>query len=405
MAVASGVAKKLRFKEEASWGVIAPDNDTTYTRKSLRRVQSTLDMTKDVYQSNEIRSDYQVYDARHGVRKVAGNVNGEFSLGTYADLLAAALRYDWQAGSTFTSASGSEITTTANTVVRAGGSWITDGFKVGDVVRMSGSSVTANNAKNLKILSLTATVITVQTDALTLNATPETAVTVAVKGKKLWVPSTGHLDRSFTFEHFYSDIDESEQFIGCKVNTTQIGLPATGMMTYQAGIMGKDMLTTSGVAAPYFTSVAADTTTGILAAVNGSMRVAGTDVAVITGLQLNIDGGYTSEPVVGSNTVPSLVPGRVKVSGQFTAQFDSPTFRNAFINETEISLYSFIEAAGTDPKDFLGIGLERIKLGGAQRDDGEKAIVGTYPFTALLSTGGAGTAFNGSTIVLQDSTL
>ncbi|PWC95460.1 phage tail tube protein [Azospirillum sp. TSO5] len=405
MAIASGVAKKLRFKEEASWGVIAPDSDTTYTRKSLRRVQSTLDLTKDVYQSNEIRSDYQVYDARHGVRKVAGNINGEFSLGTYADLLAAALRYSWQNGATFTSSTGSEITTTANTIVRASGSWIADGFKVGDVGRLAGHPTSANNGVNLRILSLTATTITVPAGSLTVNATPATGVTFAVKGKKLWVPSTGHLDRSFTFEHYYSDIGESEQFTGCKVNTAQIALPATGMMTAQFGIMGKDMLTTSGASAPYFTSVAADTTTGVLAAVNGVLRIAGTDVAVVTGLQLNIDGGYTSEPVVGSNTVPSLVPGRVKVSGQFTAQFDSPTFRNAFINESEVGLYSFIEAAGTDPKDFLGIGLERIKLGGAQRDDGEKAIVGTYPFTALLSTGGTGTAFNGSTIVLQDSTL
>jgi hypothetical protein len=403
MSVASGVAKKLRYREEASWGVIAPDNDTAYIRKSLRRTQSTLDLTKDTYQSNEIRQDYQVADFRHGVHKVAGNINGEFSLGTYADLLAACLRYDWQAGATFTSGVGTEVTTTANTIVRASGSWITSGFKVGDVVRMAGSSTTANNGKNLRILSLTATTITVPSASLTLNATPEAAVTVAVRGKKLWVPSTGHLDRSFTFEHYYSDIDETEVFTGCKVNTTQIGLPATGMMTYQAGIMGKDMVPYSGASAPYFTSVAPDTTTGILAAVNGSLRIAGTDIAVITGLQLNIDGGYTSEPVVGSNTVPSLVPGRVKVSGQFTAQFDTPVLRSAFVDETEISLYSFIEAAGADPKDFLGIGLERIKLGGAQADDGEKAIVRTYPFTALLSSGGA--SYNNSTITIQDSTL
>ncbi len=405
MAVASGIAKKLRYKEEAVWGTAAPDSDTTYTRKSLRRIQSTLDLAKDTYQSNEIRGDYQVADFRHGVRKVAGNINGEFSLGTYADLLGALLRYDWQAGATFTSGAGTEITTTTNTVVRASGSWITGGFKVGDVLRMTGHPTSANNNVNLRILSMTATTLTVPAASLTLNATPATAVTVAVKGRKLWVPSTGHLDRSFTFEHFHADIDESETFLGCKVNSTQIGLPATGMMTYQAGIMGKDMVPYSGASAPYFTSVAADTATGILAAVNGTLRVAGTDVAVITGLQINIDGGFTSEPVVGSNTVPSLVPGRVKVSGQFTAQFDSPTLRDAFVNETEIALYAFIEAAGTAPKDFLGIGLERIKLGGAQADDGEKAIVRTYPFTALLSAGGSGTAYNGSTLVLQDSTL
>src|SRR5580765_3937896 len=61
----------------------------------LRRVASTLAFTKDTYQSNEIRSDYQISDFRHGVRRVAGNISGELSPLTYADWFAASLRADW----------------------------------------------------------------------------------------------------------------------------------------------------------------------------------------------------------------------------------------------------------------------------------------------------------------------
>jgi hypothetical protein len=61
----------------------------------LRRVASTLAFTKDTYQSNEIRSDYQIADFRHGVRRVAGNISGELSPLTYKDLFEASFRANW----------------------------------------------------------------------------------------------------------------------------------------------------------------------------------------------------------------------------------------------------------------------------------------------------------------------
>jgi hypothetical protein len=40
----------------------------------VRRVSSTLKLAKDTYQSNEIRSDRQIYDFRHGVKRVTGGI-------------------------------------------------------------------------------------------------------------------------------------------------------------------------------------------------------------------------------------------------------------------------------------------------------------------------------------------
>lgn len=405
MTIAQGIAKRLAYKVEDTWGVVTtPTTGGQY----LRRVTSDINLTKDAYQSNELRTDYQVADYRHGVRRVGGNINGEFSLGTYKDFLAAAFRKAWVTGSTFTSGTGTEITTTTTTIVRAGGSWITDGFKVGDVVRMTGHSTTANNSKNFRVASLSATVMTIAgTAPLTADAVPDATCTVAVTGSKLWVPTTGHTDQSFSIEHNYTDLDESEVFSGCKVNTIGLSLPPTGMMTVQLGMTGKDMTALTGASAPYFTSAAAETTSGILAAVNGTLRIGGTDVAVVTGLSLNIESNYTSEPVVGSNTVPGIIPGRVRASGQFTAFYESGTLRDDFINETEIQLVANIEAAGTDPKDVLVINLPRIKFGGATKDDGEKGLVQTIPFTCLLRTDGADTtaAHLKTTISLQDTSF
>ena len=79
MTIAAGVAKSLRYKVEATWG-LAPG---TSAGQLLRRVTSDLNLTKETYQSAEIRSDYQVADFRHGVRSVAGTINGELSPGTW----------------------------------------------------------------------------------------------------------------------------------------------------------------------------------------------------------------------------------------------------------------------------------------------------------------------------------
>jgi len=89
----------------------------------LRRVASTLAFTKDTYQSNEIRSDRQVADFRHGVRRVAGNVSGELSPLTYSDFFRASLRSSWVAAVT---ASNTDFTTmvadrTTSTLTFSGG--------------------------------------------------------------------------------------------------------------------------------------------------------------------------------------------------------------------------------------------------------------------------------------------
>ena len=73
MPQASGVFKQLTYKVESVYGTVP----VAASAQSLRRVTSDLDLRKDTYQSNEIRTDYQVADFRHGVRRVGGSLKGE----------------------------------------------------------------------------------------------------------------------------------------------------------------------------------------------------------------------------------------------------------------------------------------------------------------------------------------
>ena len=401
MATASGIFKQVKYKVESAYGTIPAASAS----QAIRRVSSSLDMTKDTFQSGEIRPDFQMADYRHGVRKVAGTLSGELSAKTYSDFMAAALKKAFTATAVITGASITIAGTAgAWTITRAAGSYLTDGVKIGDVIRLTAGSFNAANLnKNILITGLTATVAT----GLVLNASvlvaegPIASASVTVVGKKSLVPQTGHTDLSFSIEHWYQDVPASEVFSGCKVSKVSIGLPATGMATCAIDFMGKDVTPS---ASEYFTSPTALTTTGVMASVNGVVRVGGNTVANVTGLSIDIASAQSGEPSVGSNTVAFQAAGRVIVTGQITMTFDSTTMRDAFYNETEISLYAVFTADNTASSDFVGFSIPRLKVGGASRDDGEKTIIVTLPFQALLNTaGGAALATDLTTISIQDS--
>jgi hypothetical protein len=401
MPIASGVAKQVRYKVETTFGT-APGVSGA---QLLRRVESSLDLSKDVYQSNEIRDDLQIADYRHGVRRVGGSIKGELSPKTYADFIAAALRRDFAAVTALTALSltiaGSGPT---YTITRASGDFLAGGIKIGDVIRLSVGTLNALNInKNLLIVNLTATVATV----ITLNGSalfaegPIASCTLTVAGKKTFTPTSGHTNKSFAIEHWFSDIAQSELHLGCKIPSLDISLPPTGMATIDVGVMGQDVTNNTSA---YYTSPTAATSTGIVAAVNGALVVNGTRVAICTGLSLKVDGGYSSEPVIGSNVVPDIFPGRVNVSGQFTAYFENATLRDLFVNETEASLVMAFTTSNAAAADFIAFVLPRIKVGGASKSDGEKGLIVTLPFQALFnSTGGSGVSSEQTTLVVQDS--
>jgi len=397
---ASGVFKQLAYKSESTFGTVPSASGA----QSLRRVQSTLDLSKDTYQSNEIRADQQVADMRHGVRRVTGQITGELSPATYKDFFAQILRRDFTALSAISGVSVTIAGTGPYTVTRASGSFLTDGLKAGDVIRITAGSVNAANLnKNLLITGLTATVLTV----IVLNGSsliaegPIASCTVTLAGKKTFVPASAQTDRSFSIEHWFSDLGKSEVFSGCKASKIAIQMPPTGMVTVAVDITGQNVTTATS---QYFTSPTGASTSGCLASVNGVLRVGGTAVATLTGLSLDVNSNFTGDPVVGANTVPFLYPGRILVSGQATAYFDSTTLRDAFLDETELDLLAVFTASSDKDAKFVSFVLPRIKLGGASKNDGEGGIIQTLPFTALLNTaGGAALVSEYTTISIQDS--
>ena len=94
----------------------------------------------------------------------------------------------------------------------------------------------------------------------------------------------------------------------------------------------------------------------------------------------------------------------MEVSGQFTGLFDSTTLRDLFDSETVTSLSAVMASDTTNAADFVAFNMSAIKLTDATPDDGEKAVVRTYPFTASMNIlGGAALANDITIISVQDS--
>lgn len=402
MTIAVGPAKQVRVKKETTWGTAAG----TSGGQLMRRVTSDIDLSKDTYESAEITPTYQLTDFRHGVRKVGGTLKGELSPGSYSALIGSALRRDF---STVAASTALSVTIAGTgptyTVARGSGSWLTDGWKEGMVGRLTvGTGLNANNLnKNMMVTSLVAGTLTVipgGNGTLTAEG-PIASVTAQPTGKLTFTPPSGHSNDSYTIEHWFSDISQSEYFTGCRIGSLDFSLPPTGMATVDIGVMGKDM--TTGTAA-YFSSPTAATTTGLLTAVSGVLRVNGATVAVVTGLSIKVDGGMTTGAVVGANTTPDVFPGRVKVSGQVSAYFQDAALRDLFINETTFAINAVFYASSSAASDFIAISMPYCKAGGATKSDGEQGLQLTMPFQALYnSAGGTGIATEQTTFWIQDS--
>lgn len=412
MSLAENVSARVSYKAYAT-GVISSNSQPTSSSdpgasgaQILRRTTCTLNLQKDTYQAAEIQSHRQISDYRHGVKRVNGSINGELSPGTYWDFIEAACRGTEASAVTATNTDFTSVAAdnTTSKFTFAGGNPHTKGFRVGDVIRFTNLSDSDNNSKNFVITTIGGS----NNRELTVYPAPDTmtadsAFSMTTVGKSVYIPAASHVSRKFGVEVYNQDLDVHRFFTECRVGGVRFNLPPTGLSTIEIPMMGRDMETGSAGSSPFFTSPTAETTTGLLAAVNGLIRVGGSTVGVITGAQVNLDMTITAEPVVGQNYVPEIFLGRSNVTGQLTAMFESLTMLNYFVNETEAEVLLYLIASSAAAADAMTIYMPRVKFGGGDVDtSGEAGQSITLPFQALKYAT-AGTGIEATTIRFTDT--
>ncbi|MDA8114988.1 MAG: phage tail tube protein [Acidithiobacillus sp.] len=254
---AVGANSSLAYVQETSFGVTPPSPSPKTLRALLG---SKFDLTRTTFASKEMNSARQVMALTYGNRDGKGSVPIEFSYGSYDDLLEACMGGTWTTNvlkigntkrsftveqrwpdinlselNTGTVITGMSLSVkpnavvtgsfdhqfkdqtsvqmyadgvqtiafdgTAKTLTRATGSFITDGFAVGDSVAITGAATSANNT-TIVITTLTATVMTASAATLTTD-TAKTGVTLA---KTLGTPAAA--DTNPKFDSFTGTLSE-----------------------------------------------------------------------------------------------------------------------------------------------------------------------------------------------------
>lgn len=395
MPLQTGVGLDIAYRKETTYGVL-PANDAT--AKKLRRQSFGLKLGKDSIRSNEIRKDRGRAPSRHAMRKVDGPIGGELSLGTYADFIGSACMRLFAAVASLSALTNVTAAATAPQFVRAAGSWITDGLRVGMTIRMTGwtTTATANNSKNFTIIALTATDMTVA-ETVVAKAAGDSVV-VSIPGKVTYQPLTGHVDESYAFETWASNAAQSLRYLGNKVSSIDIGLPPNDKASINIAFMGQDRVKST---TQYFTAATAAGTAQMQTGLSGRIYVNGSPVVILTDLQIKLSLDPETKGVVGSNITPDVFLGSLGVDGSFSVLWKDGVFDDYFDLETEVPIViQLLDSSGT-ASDFMNITMPRVKLSGGDMPDTEKAIVQTFQFTTAVGTGASG--YEATTIQFQDS--
>lgn len=404
MSVAQGTAKEIRIKRQVSKGALA---GATLGQK-LRRESGTFELQKESYTTeSEITSTRQVKSSRHGVKQINGSLNGINSPGTYSDILSSILRKDFAAVTPISTASFTiGGTVGAYTITRAAGSYLTDGIKIGMVIRLTAGSFNAANLnKNFYVTAVTALVITgtlFQGVPALVTEGPIASATMSVPGKVSYMPDSSHTNIYYTVEEWYSDAAISERNLDVKFTKADVAMPGSGNSTIKFSAIGLDQ--TADTTA-YFTSPAAETSTDALVAANGLLLVNGVSQAIITELSISIDGkGAAADGVIGTNIRPDVFSGNMMVSGSFSAYFDGGTVPDLFRNETTTSIMAALTSGSSAASDFQTFTMKNVKLNTSTPDDNQTGLKRSYSFVALYnSAGGTALADHATTLMVHDS--
>jgi hypothetical protein len=397
-AIAQKISKQTVMRRQTSLGVVG-----AATGQVMRRTSSIFKASRDMFKSSEVVTHHQSTGASYGLRKTDGSLAGHLSPGTYQMPIENILEAVFAAVAPYNSGIDTTASASSPQFVDASGGFLTAGLKVGMVGRWTGFvGATDNNDRNFWITALTATDMT----GIFLDGTAVTAdaagddVTFTPVGKFCKPPLTGHVKTYLQVEEWYGDLTDSDLFNDMIVGSVDFDLPATGNANFNSTYVGLARVLSG---AQVMSAPTAETSTGIMSAINGRLYVNGATTP-ITGLKISIKNGAADTGAeVGSNSASDISKGVIEVEGSFTSMLRDQTLSALLEAETVVSIASVLTADETATSDFMGFVLGKVKITSDAPDD-NAAIMRSYSFTAEINrAGGAALAWDDTIITVQDS--
>lgn len=366
-------------------------------------------LSKNAVTSALVRQDGQQYRGRHGSRRTSGTYASEVGIGRADPIWEALFRSSWSAADlAVTQATMTSVTTGANTIIAAAGSWITQGLRVGDVIRASGLADAANNGKNLRITGLTATTITVA-ETLVVNGSPDTAFTITRPGRVLLNAAAGVLSRTyFTIEEHMYDLDASELYSDCRWSRGMLRMAPDGNLDCEFGWTGTGAMdVVEAGAAPHFTAPS-DPTSLTLVATEAVVRLGSEDLLDLTAFDFTIDLQPNAPSTISpGGLAPDVFLGTVQIGMNMTMLLADLQALADFEAETQLSLHIMASENEAAPADFIALTVPNFTLGSVAKSALSKssgARTATIGIPAdLVGKDMRGGAFDQTTVKLQVS--
>ena len=403
-----GVNKNVVLATETTFG-----SQATGPGQLLRRVSCQFNINAPLIPSAEIIPSQQIRDARQGPRTLSGSFSGQLAPGAYTPFLAAMMRSSFTNGATSGATAMTDLTAYAgggaNTgllgLASASVNFRTQGFNVGDIIRISQMTGTyaANNSVNMIVCNIASSglvMFTTMPPGFVLFGTAQTAKIGAVK--KLLMPQVGVVQPSFTVEEWYSDVSVSTLSLGVTVTQMQFQLPARGFVTFTGSFTGQNQVESSSQV--YGTPTAVVSSPSMT--MNGGLVLyQGAVVGYMSNASLSISAPAQSDPMIGTNITPAVFLGVLSATGSFTCLMTNDTMTNDFLLENEVQL-CFLMTANSSATNgsAMSFYMPRVKLGAAAKQDSQTAITRSFNFQALENTGTVADA-DLSTIVIQDTAV
>lgn len=366
-------------------------------------------LSKAAVQSALVRADGQQLRGRHGSRRTSGTYSSEIGIGRADSVWEALMRSTWSAANlAITQTAMTSVTTGANTIVAASGSWVSEGLRVGDVIRATGLADAANNGVNLRIVGLTALIITTA-ETLIVNAVADTAFTITRPGRVLLNGGVGTMTKSyFTIEEHMYDLDASEVYTDCRWGRGMIRMNADGMLDTEFGWTGTGELDVmNGVLAPHFTSPA-DPTEISIAASEAVLRMGSADVLDLTAFDFTMDLQPTAPTVINPTGIsPDVFLGTLQASMNMTLLLKDLQALADFDAETPLSLHLLASENEVSPTDFFSLVVPNFTLGSVaksalSKSGGARTVTLSIP-ADLVGKDNRGGAFDPTTVKIQVS--
>jgi hypothetical protein len=376
--VETGNLARLAFIQEAVFGT----TPASPVGQILRHTGFNLDADRKYIDNPELRLDGLVAAGVGGALRGKGSIPGRLSYGTYDMLLAAALgNFDWTANVikiapvVVSSAATIAIDSSAKTWTRAdGGSFIADGFVVGDRIDVSG----AVNAGNNSTFVLTAV------SALVLTASAATLVTESASAT---VEIVRNNRPSFSMEKSHLVNGMNFPFTGVVVDGLELSGKVNDSISVKFDVLSKAVGNESTTS--IFTSFTPINTANLITSWNGSIKKDTVTIANVTDWSIKLARNSDIGEVCGSSALYDIRPKATKVTGSLQLYFDNYALYTAMRNDADVAFQINLGPGGTTSYT-IDITKARIKKWTAEPKDG--LMVASVEFESFAPNSGTNTS-------------